>query len=57
MGKLPLVRELREGGDNGTPITLAYPDSEAATAFREIAHRIATELKPKKVFSSALKVN
>jgi len=57
LGKLPLVPELREGGDNGTPITLALPDSEAAKSFREIAHRIATELKPKKVFSSALKVN
>ena len=57
LGQLPLVPELREGGDNGTPITLALPDSEAAKSFREIAHRIATELKPKKVFSSALKVN
>lgn len=57
LGQLPLVPELREGGDNGTPITLVLPDSEAAKCFREIAQRIATELKPKKVFSSALKVN
>jgi len=57
LGQLPLVPELREGGDNGTPITLADPSSEAAKAFQEIARRIATELKPKKIFSSALKVN
>ena len=57
LGQLPLVPALREGGDNGTPITLADPDSECAKAFQEIAIRIATELKPKKVFSSALKVN
>ena len=57
LGSLPLVPELREGGDNGTPITVADPDSEVAQAFRAIAHRIATELKSKKIFSAALKVN
>jgi len=57
LGKLPLVPELREGGDNGTPIVLAHPDSETAQAFQEIARRIAAELKPKKIFSAALKVN
>jgi ATP-binding protein involved in chromosome partitioning len=57
LGRLPLVPELREGGDNGTPITIADPTSECAQAFQEIARRIATELKPKKIFSSALKVN
>ena len=57
LGRLPLVPELREGGDNGNPITVANPASEAAQAFQEIARRIATELKPKKVFSAALKVN
>ena len=57
LGQLPLVRELREGGDNGNPITVAYPDSEVAKAFQAIAARIATELKSKKIFSAALKVN
>ncbi|MCB0985547.1 MAG: P-loop NTPase, partial [Ilumatobacter sp.] len=57
LGQLPLVPELREGGDTGTPIVLSAPDSEAAQAFQTIARRIATELKPKKVFSAALKVN
>ncbi len=57
LGQLPLVQELREGGDDGKPITVAHPDSEAAQAFQAIAKRIAEELKPKKVFSAALKVN
>jgi ATP-binding protein involved in chromosome partitioning len=57
LGQLPLVAELREGGDNGNPITVAYPDSEVAKAFQVIATRIATELKSKKIFSAALKVN
>jgi ATP-binding protein involved in chromosome partitioning len=57
LGRLPLVAALREGGDSGVPITIADPASELAAAFQEIARRIATELKPKKIFSSALKVN
>jgi ATP-binding protein involved in chromosome partitioning len=57
LGRLPLVAALREGGDSGIPITIADPASELALAFQEIARRIATELKPKKIFSSALKVN
>jgi len=57
LGQLPLVAELREGGDNGNPITVAYPDSEVAKSFQAIAARIATELKSKKIFSAALKVN
>ena len=57
LGQLPLVQELREGGDDGKPITVAYPDSEVAKAFQAIATRIATELKPRKVFSAALKIN
>ena len=57
LGQLPLVTELREGGDTGNPITVANPDSELAQSFQAIASRIATELKSKKIFSSALKVN
>jgi ATP-binding protein involved in chromosome partitioning len=56
LGQLPLVSELREGGDNGNPIVAANPTSELAQSFQAIATRIATELKSKKIFSSALKV-
>jgi ATP-binding protein involved in chromosome partitioning len=56
LGKLPLVSALREGGDAGRPITAVQPDSELAASFREIARTIAVDLKPKKVYSDALKV-
>jgi ATP-binding protein involved in chromosome partitioning len=56
LGQLPLVPALREGGDDGRPITAVDPDSEAARAFHEIARTIAVDLKPKKVFSPQLKV-
>ena len=54
LGQLPLVPELREGGDNGRPITAVEPASEAAEAFHEIARRIAVDMKPKKVYSDGL---
>jgi len=56
LGKLPLVPELREGGDDGVPITVAEPDSEAAQLFHEMARRIAVEFRSKKVFNAALKI-
>jgi ATP-binding protein involved in chromosome partitioning len=56
LGQLPLVPALREGGDDGHPIAAVDPESEVAQAFKTIAQRIATELKPKKVFSSQLKI-
>ncbi|MDQ3985763.1 MAG: Mrp/NBP35 family ATP-binding protein [Actinomycetota bacterium] len=36
LGKIPLVPELREGGDNGVPIVVAEPDSEAAGAINTV---------------------
>jgi ATP-binding protein involved in chromosome partitioning len=56
LGQLPLVPELRIGGDEGRPITAVEPDSEAAQMFRDIAERIAVDMRPKKVFSPQLKV-
>jgi ATP-binding protein involved in chromosome partitioning len=56
LGQLPLVPALREGGDDGHPITAVDPDGEIGQAFHRIADRIAGELKPKKVFSPQLKV-
>jgi ATP-binding protein involved in chromosome partitioning len=57
LGQLPLVPALREGGDDGRPIAAVAPESEAGRAFFAMAERIAKELKPKKVFSAALRVN
>jgi len=56
LGKLPLTNALREGGDDGRPITAVDPESETAKAFHDIAHQIAVDMKPKKVYSDALKV-
>ena len=57
LAKLPLVPALREGGDDGKPIAAVDPTSVAGQAFHAMATRIATELKPKKVFSASLKIN
>ncbi len=56
LGRLPLLADLRQGGDDGRPITAVDPESEAARMFHAIAHRIAVEMKPNKVYSKALKV-
>jgi ATP-binding protein involved in chromosome partitioning len=56
LGQLPLVPALRAGGDDGRPIAAVDPDSEAGQAFHRMAERIAVELRPKKVFSPALKI-
>jgi ATP-binding protein involved in chromosome partitioning len=57
LGQIPLINALREGGDDGHPITAVDPTSETAMIFHQMAERIATELKPKKIFSSALKIS
>ncbi|MDJ0769891.1 MAG: P-loop NTPase [Ilumatobacter sp.] len=56
LGQLPLVPAIREGGDEGRPITAIEPDSESAKAFHAIAEQIAVEMRPKKIFSPELKV-
>ena len=56
LAQLPLVPALREGGDDGHPITAVDPESEAARLFHTIATTIAVDLKPKKIFSPQLKV-
>jgi ATP-binding protein involved in chromosome partitioning len=56
LAQLPLIPALREGGDVGLPITAVDPESEAGQAFHALAGKIAVDLRPKKVFSSQLKV-
>ena len=57
IGRIPLVPVLREGGDDGHPITVAHPDDEAAVCFREAAERIDTELAPRQVRRPELRIN
>ena len=56
LAQLPLVPALRAGGDAGKPIAAVEPDSESGRAFATLAEQIAVELRPKKVFSDALRV-
>ncbi|MEY2399406.1 MAG: ATP-binding protein involved in chromosome partitioning [Actinomycetota bacterium] len=56
LAQIPLVPELREGGDNGTPVTVADPDSEASLAFRKLAETIVG-LGAARVFRSELKLS
>ncbi|MFM7258946.1 MAG: Mrp/NBP35 family ATP-binding protein [Acidimicrobiaceae bacterium] len=57
LAQIPLVEMLREGGDTGKPIAAVAPESEVGLIFAALAKRIAEDMKPKKVFSAALKVN
>ena len=56
LGKIPLVPALREGGDDGHPIVVSEPNSEAAETFRAIADQIIAT-KPRKVFHPELKIS
>ena len=57
LGQLPLVQQLREGGDDGHPIAAIAPESETGKIFHEMARKIAAANKPRKKFSKFLKVN
>jgi len=41
LGRVPLSIALREGGDSGQPVVLAYPDDPAASEIAAIAGRLA----------------
>ena len=56
LGQVPLVPELRAGGDDGFPIVVAHPDDEASIAFRSIAERVDIELAPKRRYRTELKI-
>lgn len=57
LGQIPLVADLREGGDEGNPIAISQPESEAGKVFASIAEIVDTELAPTKVYNSQLKIN
>jgi ATP-binding protein involved in chromosome partitioning len=46
LGQVPLVPEIRAGGDTGTPIVVSAPDSAAAIVFREIGETLLSRLTP-----------
>ena len=55
LAKIPFVPAIREGGDNGQPVSGADPGSDAARAFADLADRIAA-LGPSRVYRSELSV-
>ncbi len=56
LGQVPLVPELRAGGDSGSPIVVADPDGEASRVFAQIAETIDVELAPKRIYHSELRI-
>ena len=56
LGRVPLVPALREGGDEGTPITVSDPTSEAAQAFASLAKEIVS-MGPARVYNPELKIS
>jgi len=56
LGQIPLEIDVRAGGDTGTPITVAHPDSAASKAFVELATRIASQ-GPARVYRQELRLN
>ncbi|WP_433759148.1 Mrp/NBP35 family ATP-binding protein [Nocardia sp. CA-135398] len=41
LGQIPIEQELREAGDEGTPIVLRHPENPAAKALLEVADKLA----------------
>jgi ATP-binding protein involved in chromosome partitioning len=56
VGQVPLVPELREGGDRGAPIVTTDPDGEAAQIFAQIATTIDVELAPTRIYKKELRL-
>jgi ATP-binding protein involved in chromosome partitioning len=57
LGQVPLVPELRAGGDSGSPIVAVDPDGEAAQVFAHMAETIDVELAPKRIYHSELRIS
>ncbi len=57
LARIPLVPELRVGGDVGRPIVAVDPDGEVGQVFRTLAERLDTELAPKRIYNPELRLN
>ena len=53
LGEVPLLAAIRASGDEGAPIVASAPESEAAQAFRRIAHTTAQALHRQAAATSA----
>lgn len=55
LARIPLVGDVRHGGDVGDPVVVGEPDSVAAKAFLEAAREL-TKIAPPKVWDEELRV-
>ncbi len=53
LGQVPLVPALRQGGDDGVPITVSEPGGEAAAVFATLASKLAA-IGPARVYRREL---
>ena len=44
LGRIPIEPAIRQGGDTGSPLVVAQPDSAPAAAFRDIAGKVVAAL-------------
>ena len=56
LGQIPIVSALREGGDNGRPITVVDPENEASKVFFEMARLLEEEHLPTRRYNEGLKL-
>ena len=52
LGEVPLNVAIREGGDNGKPITATQPDSPLAAIYRDVAGAVAQQTQHRRARSS-----
>lgn len=55
LGQIPLETSLRQGGDEGVPIVVSHPESEAARAFTALAAKVAAQ-GPARVYRQELRI-
>ncbi len=56
LGQVPLVVDLRSGGDSGNPVAAIDPDGEAGRAFAAIADTIDVSMAPTRRYNPGLKL-
>ncbi len=44
LAEIPIVGEVVEGGDSGTPVILSHPESPASMAYKELAGQVAAQV-------------
>jgi len=56
LAEVPLVPALREGGDDGLPVTVSEPGGETSSAFTALAEAVEA-MKPSRIFKPELQVS